>query len=201
MLRQHTVVRAFVAFTCPVDAAGPEIAVDEHLIDRCRAGDPSAWRELVEQYERLVFSIAVREGLTRDQAGDLTQTVFLILLRSLHTLRSDVTLASWLGTVTRRQSWRVRDRSRRDLVGLTADDADRSHHDPDHSEVVEWVHQGMDRLGARCRELITALYLSGSDVPYAQIAEQLQMPVGSIGPTRARCLAQLRTALEALDQD
>lgn len=75
---------------------------DPDLIRACRVGDASAWERLLDKYERLVFSISLNHGLTADDAADVTQITFTILLQNLDSLPDDVRLAPWLATVARR---------------------------------------------------------------------------------------------------
>ena len=113
---------------------------------------------------------------------------------------------SWLATVARRQSWLFIHRSRReppvldelenknlnaDAVVLGKSDADRI----DRWEMTMWLDQGLSNLDQRCRDLLTALYFETDRPVYADIATKFGMPVGSIGPTRARCLEHLKRFL------
>ena len=87
---------------------------DFELLTACRAGDPEAWEVLVERYERLVFSVALRNGVTREEAADITQMTFIALLESIEKLREEQRVASWLMSVARRLAWRQRRRSDRE---------------------------------------------------------------------------------------
>lgn len=172
---------------------------------RCRQGDPAAWELLLDAYERLVFSIPLSYGLTREEAADITQHTFTALLQALDKLTPESRLASWLATVARRQTWRVIQQQRRqspdDLETLEAASAlmGRSAETPiERWELVEWLNTGLGRLNERCRALLIALYFEGDSPGYAEIAARLGVPVGSIGPTRARCLEQLRRLLSDL---
>lgn len=168
---------------------------EHRLLARCRAGDAGAWSELLGEYERLVFSIPRRYGLDREDSADIAQLVFTELLQSLDSLREDERLAGWLATVARRQSWRVMERRKRE--GAVADVPERVD-DSDPAETwtrVEWLYDGLLGLDERCRELLIILYLSGEDPSYAEVAQRLGRPVGSIGPTRGRCLERLRGIL------
>ena len=127
-------------------------------------------------------------------------------MQSLGRLRADTRLAPWLSTVARRHTWRVLERRRRERLATRGDDdvaAGLAHDDVgDHaasSADAEWLRSGLQRLSPRCRALLEALYLRG-EIAYVDIAEELGMPIGSIGPTRARCLAKLRDLLDA-DRD
>lgn len=166
---------------------------DLELLTACRAGDPQAWELLVERYERLVFSVALRNGVTREEAADITQMTFIALLESIAKLREEQRVASWLMSVSRRLAWRQRRRNERELLGLEgvslSDDAIANW------ERVAVVQEGLQRLGRACRDLIQALYFDPASPSYAAVAERLGRPIGGIGPMRARCLQRLRSLL------
>ncbi len=168
---------------------------DRELLAACRAGDEGAWQRLVHDYERLVYAIPLSYGLPREEAADIAQNVFITLLRSLDTLRDDEQLRYWLSTVARRQSWRSLDRSRREVATAFVPDAVAD--DPtDEWDRLDWLHDGLLALDEPCRELLSLLYLQGDPASYAEVSRRLGRPVGSIGPTRARCLERLRRVLE-----
>jgi len=176
---------------------------DRKLIIACRRGDERAWETLIARHERLVFSIARRHGLTAEDAADVTQTVFIILLQSIDRLPDDVNLGGWLTTVTRRHTWRAMTRLGRELPGEKEDVAEsttllgRQTSNPvDRWETLQAMHESLNRLGGRCQRLLLALYFDTTEPSYAEVAARLNMPVGSIGPTRARCLTKLKTLLE-----
>jgi RNA polymerase sigma factor (sigma-70 family) len=166
---------------------------DAELLTACRAGDQDAWELLVGRYERLVFSVALRNGVTREEAADITQMTFIALLESIGKLREEQRVASWLMSVARRLAWRQRRRSEKERIGVEQvnwpEDAIAAW------ERVAVIHEGLQRLGRACRELILALYFDPASPSYAVVAERLGRPVGGIGPMRARCLQRLRTLL------
>lgn len=173
---------------------------DWELVQGCRRGDETSWEELVKRYERLVFSIPLNFGLSRQDAADITQHTFIILMESLQNLREDGNLVGWLGVVARRQTWRLFERDRRhveegsDEDFSTAPDLD-AHERQERWERLQWVHTGLLRLDERCRQLLQALYFAEEAPAYTDIAERFGMAVGSIGPTRARCLQRLKELL------
>ncbi len=171
----------------------------EELVAACRSGDTDAWERLVDKYHNLVFAIAVKEGLSAEDAADLTQSTFEALLAQLDSIRDDGRIASWLMTVARRKAWRVRDRRGRLAVlpDESAGTLDELSTDDASDDVVRlmWVYEGLSQLDDPCRHLIIALYFDPASPSYAEIAAQLSRPVGSIGPCRARCLARLRAIL------
>ena len=178
---------------------------DRDLIRRCRQGSAGAWRRVLDNYERLVYSIPLRYGLSQHDAADVAQITFTILLQSLDTLPDDSRLGPWLATVTRRHTWRFMERNRRETASehledtrlaqsavlLGKQDADSI----EHWELTEWLNAGLSKMDGRCRELLLALYLEPEQPSYAQVVEKMGMPLGSIGPTRARCLKRLKQIL------
>lgn len=167
------------------------------LIQACLDGDERAWHELVERYGRLVYSIPRRMGMSAADADDVFQNVFLLLYRNLGGLRDHGRVSSWLITAAHRESWRVGRLAGRyvnsevELPGAAA---------PPEAEVTrlereQQVRQALRQLDERCRDLLTALFLDPAEPSYGEIAARLQMPLGSVGPTRARCFRKLEAAL------
>ena len=179
---------------------------DRDLIQRCRQGSTGAWQMLLNRYERLVYSIPLRYGLSRDDAADIAQITFTILIQSMDSLSEDSRLGPWLVTVARRHTWRLLDRNRREraserleganiaesAVLLGKSDADSI----EHWELAEWLDMGLSKISESCRELLLALYFQPEQSSYAEVAARLDMPIGSIGPSRARCLKKLRQVLD-----
>jgi len=178
---------------------------DRDLIRRCLAGSAGAWQRLLDNYEGLVYSIPLRYGLSRDDAADVAQITFTILIQSLHTLSEDSRLGPWLATVARRHTWRFLERNRRETASERLEDTRLAQsavllgkHDADsieHWELTEWLDTGLSKISESCRELLLALYFQPEQPSYAEIVDRLGMPLGSIGPTRARCLKRLKQVL------
>jgi RNA polymerase sigma factor (sigma-70 family) len=170
---------------------------DTALVQACLAGDQDAWEQLVEKYARLVYSVARRCGLSEADADDVLQVVFTTLFRRLHGLRDQARLSSWLITTTYRESWRVgRTPGRHVELGATiVDDQAPPSELAARCERDQLVREAMAALDERCRDLLTALFLVDDGAAYADVAERLGMPVGSIGPTRARCFKKLESLL------
>jgi RNA polymerase sigma factor (sigma-70 family) len=177
------------------------IELDRDLILDCRNGDLGAWQRLLDRYERLVFSVPRRYGLSREDAADITQLTFTILFQSMETLSEDSTLGAWLTTVARRHTWRRLDRKRREETGWYESSsekillADTGTEDVERWELTEWLDYGLSLVGKPCRDLLSALYLDPKQPSYAEVAACLGMAVGSVGPTRIRCLKRLRRVL------
>jgi RNA polymerase sigma factor (sigma-70 family) len=178
---------------------------DRALIQRCRHGSAGAWHQLLNRYERLVYSIPLRYGLSRDDAADIAQNTFTILIHNMDNLAEDSRLGAWLSTVARRNTWRLLERNRREIASERLEGADiaesvvllgKSDADSiEHWELTDWLDAGLSQISESCRELLTALYFQPERSSYAEVAERLGMPLGSIGPTRARCLKRLKQAL------
>jgi RNA polymerase sigma factor (sigma-70 family) len=178
---------------------------DRHLILRCRQGSTGAWQRLWNKYERLVYSIPLSYGLSRHDAADIAQITFTTLIQSLDTLRDDSRLGSWLATVARRHTWRLLERNRRETPSEHLEDADLAEsavllgksdaNSIEHWELSEWLDAGLSKLDDHCRQLLLALYFQPERSSYAEVGARLNMPIGSIGPKRARCLKRLRQML------
>jgi RNA polymerase sigma factor (sigma-70 family) len=180
------------------------LKTDRDLIRACGSGDPRAWERLLDKYERLVFSISLNYGLTTDDAADVTQTTFTILLQNLNALPDEIRLSSWLATVARRHTWRLLARNRREAVNPDEDLAGNEAlggivDDRERWELGEWIIQGLSMLDERCRQLLLALYFDAEQPAYADVADRLNMPIGSIGPTRARCLKRMKQSLQTAE--
>ncbi len=176
---------------------------DRELIQACRKGDIGAWERVLEKYERLVFSIPLHYGVSRDDAADVAQLTFTILMQSLDSLREDSHLGAWLTTVARRHTWRLFRRANREITGEdddfteTASAVGKTDGDAiDRWEMTEWLDQGLSQLNGRCQTLLLALYFDSQEPSYTEIAGRLNIPVGSVGPTRARCLERLKQVLQ-----
>ncbi len=176
-------------------------ASDQELIRGCREGDNEAWQQVIDRYQRLVQLIPFRYGVTDAEAADIAQRTFIILLESLDQLKEEGSLGGWLATVSRRQTWRYLAGSKREWANLSMDDelvaesaaalgleaTDRI----SQWEVSAWLQHGLDQVNEKCRELLYLLYFDNTEPSYTDIGQKLRIPVGSIGPTRARCLESL----------
>lgn len=171
-------------------------ASDADLLDGIRRGDVDAWDALVGKYERLVYTIARRNGLDHEDSADLTQTVFLALLDSMDRIHDHERLAYWLMTVARRHAWRQRARrDREEPVPLEAfDRPDRTDPYGDWERTVA-LQDALHRIGDPCREVLIRLYFDPAEPSYAEIGRALGCAVGTIGPMRGRCLQRLRRLL------
>lgn len=166
------------------------------LLARCRTGDHAAWDKLVDRYERLVYAIALREGLDREDAADVTQETFAALVRGMDTIEDPDRLGYWLMTVARRNTWRTRGRSNNKNVPIESITVTSEDWSADALRAL-WVYEAVQQLDEPCRSLILALFFDPDGPSYGQVAVDIGRPIGSIGPLRSRCLDRLRTILEA----
>lgn len=166
----------------------------ETLLDRCRRGDQAAWSALVHAHGGLVYAVGRRVGLTEDECDDVAQDVFTALASNLGGIRHARAIPAWLSTTTRREAIRLR-RRKGGHRALEHEPAGSAEGALEAIERHEQVRRAVEWLGGRCRELIRELYFREGR-SYGQIAASLGIPIGSIGPTRRRCLAQLAVLLD-----
>lgn len=168
------------------------------LVARAAAGDQQAWNDIVERYAPLVWSICMRHRLSETDIEDVGQTVWLRLVEQLGHLREPAALPGWLATTTRNECLRVLRMARKQ------DHTSQGSEDPDtiagaaeiEQEVIAAerdaaLRAALAELPPRCRQLLSLL-VSDPPLPYSEISAILQVPVGSIGPERGRCLQRLR---------
>jgi RNA polymerase sigma factor (sigma-70 family) len=172
------------------------------LLSQACEGDPRAWDELVNRHTRLLWSIGRAYRLDTADAADAVQTTWLRLLEHLHHIQDPDRLVGWLGTTMRRECLRIlrragRERARQpDLVALAAPDPDEP---VDAAQIRadrdRQLWEAFNRMPDRCR-LLLRIMIANPPPPYEEIAALLGIPIGSIGPTRARCLTRLRAILD-----
>jgi RNA polymerase sigma factor (sigma-70 family) len=171
-----------------------------NLLNAARDGRDEAVAEIVAELSPLLWQVARAAGLTCGDAEDVLQTAWLALLSHLDSIHTSAALAAWLVTTTRREAWRVRAASRRQLPAeqdwLTAvPDPGPGCEDRvivDDQQRTLWAAFG--QLSPRCQELLRIVaFVPRPD--YDTVAGVLGIPRGSIGPTRGRCLAKLRAML------
>ena len=173
------------------------------LVRRAACGDRCAWEQLVDQYARLVWSVTRGFKLVDSDAADVFQATWLRLLEHIHRLEHPARVGSWLAVTARHEC--LRSIAARKRVVLTGDDdalggaAAASQPGPDErllaDERAQAVREALTRLPWRWQRLLELL-MADPPASYAEISDQLGVPVGSIGPTRGRCLERLRALLQ-----
>ncbi|MFN7021246.1 MAG: RNA polymerase sigma factor [Phycisphaerales bacterium] len=174
----------------------------EDLLERCRLGDRAAWNVLVERFSGLVYAIARAHGFDEPTCDDVAQTVFAALARGLHGIKNGQALPGWISTTAKRECWRVAALARRSrtLARAEVTDSDGIEERLEAVERAQRVREALRELGGRCEQLLRALFLADGEPDYQAVSKRLGMPIGSIGPTRIRCLAKLANLLEERDR-
>ena len=175
------------------------------LVDRAAGGDQEAWDDLVARFAGLVWSIALGYGLSGPDAADVSQTCWLRLAENLSRIQDRERVGAWLATTARRESLAVLKRCRRQVpIGVRFDEEAAIDTDLDSSllrqERSAAVFAAFRALPAACRTLLRVL-LADPAPSYAEVSASLEMPIGSIGPRRARCLERLRVHVEEQTSD
>jgi RNA polymerase sigma factor (sigma-70 family) len=168
---------------------------------RWRAGEHAALDDLVRTLSPVLWHVVRSYGLERDQAEDVVQTAWLTLVRRHESIADPQAVAAWLTTTARREAWRV---SKADSKAIAVADevieARVPHQKDAESQVIVADEQHrlwacVSQLSERCQRLLRIVAFD--DRPdYQGIARELSMPIGSIGPTRGRCLDKLKTLLK-----
>ena len=167
-----------------------------------RAGDEQRMSALVDLLTPVLWHLARGAGLDRDTAEDVVQTGWLRLVEHAATIHDPRTVLAWLGTTVRREAWRRRSDQRTMPASDEVIAADRPAPDDPVDETVvrredlRVLLRHYRALSPRCQQILRVICCGGPP-DYAALSEALGMPVGSIGPTRGRCLAALRRALLA----
>jgi RNA polymerase sigma factor (sigma-70 family) len=174
---------------------------DGALIEACRDGEAGAWEELIARYKALVYSVPRRYGFDADASDEVFQEVFAILLRQLDGIRNPTGFPKWLITTAHRTCHHVRRKQGPIMSPQDRPDAES----PPEEQVLAWereqvVRDALRRLDGRCRDLLTSLHGGSGGSSYEDVARRLGIPVGSIGPTRSRCLERLMGILETVDR-
>ncbi len=171
---------------------------DQDLVDACLLGDEEAWSALVSRYRGLMYSVPLRFGLRGDRADEVFQRTCVSMLRALRTVREVKRLAGWVSaTAANHARMCLREERGRITVepeAIASRDEDVAT-DLRRLEDAQILGTALERLDDRCRGLIDALFFAPGRVSYREISRRFDLPIGSIGPTRARCLEKLRRLL------
>lgn len=179
------------------------------VVEAARRGEQEAWNQLVERYLPLVSAVVRRHRLADADGDDVKQTVWLRLVEHLDDVRETAALPGWIATVTRNECLRVlATRNRFRLIDPLESEqwGEATELDLDKQMVDLVERQALREALAKLpddRRRLLLMMLEDPPVSYAEISERLGIPIGSIGPTRARALAQLRSTptIRALGRD
>jgi RNA polymerase sigma factor (sigma-70 family) len=181
----------------------PDSAKIVGLVRCAAAGDRRAWEGLVDQYARLIWSITAEFKLVESDAADVAQTTWLRLLEHIDRIEYPDRVGSWLAATARNEC--LRSLAARKRIVLSDDDVQLGGaltHGPEiderllAAERAETVRDALSSLPRRWQRLLEML-MADPPASYEDISDELELPVGSIGPTRGRCLARLRVLLQA----
>ena len=190
---------AAVAVAAERDAGGMDAA---WLVRHAAAGDRWAWERLVDQYARLIWAMTRDFKLAESDAADVAQVTWLRLLEHIDRLEHPARVGSWLAATARNECLRTL-AARKKVVPVHDDAAlqDAAAHQPETDERLlaherdQAVRTALGRLPLQWQRLVEML-MADPPASYAEISDQLGLPIGSIGPTRGRCLARLRVLLQ-----
>lgn len=179
---------------------------DAALVRRCLKGDQSGWDELVERYQRLIFAIPRRTGLSEEQAADVFQEVFLTLFEKIGEIEQPDRIRSWMVTTAKFKTWAVV----RGLKGLyspateeemeseMANIRDQSPLADDlliELEEQHLIRTALLELAKRCQKILSMIYLQEPAASYVEVAAAISVGETSISPLRSRCLKKLEKVL------
>lgn len=170
------------------------------LVRAAAAGERDAWDQLVERFAGLVWAVTRGHRLQGDDASDVFQTTWLRLVEQLPRIREPERVGGWLATTAKRECLRVLARASRETVSepevleRVADEGPGLEADLVRVQREEALWRTLQTTSDRCRNLLRVL-MADPPPSYADVATALEMPIGSIGPTRRRCMEQLRRRL------
>jgi RNA polymerase sigma factor (sigma-70 family) len=175
-------------------------ATHGELLTLAKSGDQTAWSELVDRFGQMVWSIARSFRLDEAAAKDVTQTVWLRLVENIERIDDPERLPGWLATTSRREALRVR--GLRDRVIPTEFEYDIPDEQPSlesmlvEDEEAREVVAAFETISEDCRQLLRLL-TTDPPLSYEEISEVVDRPIGSLGPTRSRCIERLKAAIAA----
>ena len=179
---------------------------DADLVRRCQANDQAAWDALVDRYQRLIFAIPRRAGLTEEQAADVFQEVFLTLFEKIAEIEQPARIRSWIVTTAKFKTWAVVRGSKgfyspeteEEMEAEMANIADNSPLADDvliELEEQHLIRTALHKLEDRCRQILSMIYLRDPAASYLEVATAIGVGESSISPLRTRCLKKLQTIL------
>jgi RNA polymerase sigma factor (sigma-70 family) len=179
------------------------------LVGKALGGDHDAWNQIVDRFSGRIWAICRMHGLGQADAADVFQQTWLRALENLGSLRSPDRLGAWLGTTCRNEARAALRRAKRTQPTEDSWVLDREtgpDDDPERPLLIAdrdaELWEAFNRLGSRCRQVLRVLVVDAEDrrPSYEMAAASLEIPIGSLGPTRKRCLVQLRKFLtEGID--
>jgi RNA polymerase sigma factor (sigma-70 family) len=189
----------------PAQVSATSAWEDTLLVQECLKGSEEAWSALVDKYKNLIYSIPLKYGLSRDEAADIFQSVFVEVLGQLGSLREPRALSKWLMQITAHKTYRWKHIQARSVPLGIDEEPPNSEPLPPKAELLlieaqqeQLLREAISALPSRCALLVKMLFFDQPPIPYAEIAKRLGIATGSIGFVRGRCLKRLRKQLEEL---
>ncbi len=179
---------------------------DAELVNACRRGDESAWNALVDRYQRLIFAIPRRAGLSEEQSADIFQEVFLTLFEKLDEIRQPEKIRSWIVTTAKFKTWgairgekgfyspETDEETEFEMASLT-DSAPLADEVLIELEGQHLIRVALKQLDERCRKIISMIYMQDAAASYAEVAREIGVIETGISPMRSRCLKKLAKIL------
>lgn len=179
---------------------------DAELVRLCRKGDQAAWDLLVERYQRLIYAVPRRAGLSEEQAADVFQEVFLTLLQKIDEIEQPDKIRSWMVTTAKFKTWGIIRGSKgfyspeteEEMEAEMASIVDKS---PLADELLveleeqHLIRAALEKLEERCRTILSMIYLRDTAASYVEVGAAIGVGETSISPMRSRCLNKLEKIL------
>lgn len=182
---------------------------DAELLIECKNGSKKAWEALIRRFQRLIYTIPRRAGLSEEQAADVFQIVFSRAYEHLNSISQPERIQAWLVTTAKRETLAILRQSQR-TVSISIHDDDEEGSKPfdiedeallpdetlEQLQLQRQLRAAVEQLDAKSQEFVKLVFLQEDAIPYSEIAKRLGISEGSIGPTRTRCMEKLRAIME-----
>ena len=180
---------------------------DAELVKACQRGNETAWNELVERFQRLIFTVPRRAGLSDEQAADILQEVFLTLFEKLDEIQQPEKIRSWLVTTAKFKTWGAirgekgfhnsgtEEKMESEMANLK-DAAPLADETLIELEEQHLIRVALKELEERCQKILSMIYLQENTASYAEVAKEIGVGETSISPLRMRCLKKLAKFLK-----
>jgi RNA polymerase sigma factor (sigma-70 family) len=180
---------------------------DAELFIDCKNGSKKAWEALIRRFQRLIYTIPRRAGLSEDQAADVFQVVFSRAFDNLHSISQPERIQAWLVTTAKRETLSILRQGKRTVsISANDDDEDAKPFDiedenplPDETleqlQLQRQLRAAVEQLDPKSQEFVKLVFLQDEPLPYSEVAKRLGISEGSIGPTRTRCMEKLRAIM------
>jgi RNA polymerase sigma factor (sigma-70 family) len=181
---------------------------DADIVLACRRGDQSAWDTLVDRYQRLIFTVPRRAGLSEEQSADVFQEVFLTLLQKIGAIDQPERIRSWIVTTAKFKTWAIIRGQKGNYSPATDEEMEAEmsaieDKNPLADEVLiqfeqqHLIRTALGKLEERCQQILSMIYMWGEPASYAEVAAAIGTGETSISPMRTRCLKKLQKILES----